>query len=620
MIKKTLTLLFCICFSFQLYSQELKRKTEKLLEKSQEALVARNWNDALAYMEQAVVNEPENFQVHLEKAYLYYSVRDLSKMIPSLKKAFQLNPSWKAKYHDFYFILGKESFENGAYEFAEGPIDKYIERGFNTDFLEMSKVIKASVSYALEQLAQFQPSKYQIQKIKSDQFFRSVYFPFFTLYPEEELFFTAQRNRSVEEGIYRAKLNGTQFEKIEEVPVINSDENEGAAAISADGRVMVFTSCNKKDSYGSCDLYISYKNGDNWSKPENLGSTVNGSAWESQPYLSSDGRLLIFSSNRIGGVGKRDIYYSVLAKDGVWEVAKNLGAQVNTFADEISPFLNLTADTLYYSTNGRVGMGGFDFFKVPWDLSAVPVNLGLPFNSNTDEISYHQQLDGSIYWAHELKSEEKYPPSEILFIQKSKQSEKLLLAYGKVIDAETKKALTAEIQIYDLQADSLLRQTYSDNESGKYKVLIPEKSEYSFYVEADGYLFESVKVDFAKLVKLEKNFALKLIAKGSSISLNNIFFEFDSDDLNDKSINEINKIAQFLEEHPNVAIEVAGYTDNVGAKTYNLNLSERRAHMVHTALLKKGIGASRLTFRGYGAKPQVDGSFRKTVVINITRY
>jgi outer membrane protein OmpA-like peptidoglycan-associated protein len=151
-------------------------------------------------------------------------------------------------------------------------------------------------------------------------------------------------------------------------------------------------------------------------------------------------------------------------------------------------------------------------------------------------------------------------------------------------------------------------------------VLIPEKSEYSFYVEADGYLFESVKVDFAKLVKLEKNFALKLIAKGSSISLNNIFFEFDSDDLNDKSINEINKIAQFLEEHPNVAIEVAGYTDNVGAKTYNLNLSERRAHMVHTALLKKGIGASRLTFRGYGAKPQVDGSFRKTVVINITRY
>lgn len=619
-MKKILLFLLCVCLSFQLFGQELKRKTEKLLEKSQEALVARDWEKAKAYMEEAVDNEPDNYQTHLEKAYLYYSVRDLPKMIPSLKKAFQLNPNWKPKYHDFYFILGKESFENGEYKFAEGPIGKYLERGYKKDFLALSEVIKESISFALQQLEDYKSETYTIQKVKSDQFFRSVYFPFFTLYPEEYLFFTAQRIQSVEEGIYRAKLNGTQFEKIEEVPVINTNENEGAAAISADGRVMVFTSCNKKDGYGSCDLYISYKNGENWSEPNNLGSTINSGSWESQPYLSSDGRLLIFSSNRNSGEGKRDLYYSTLGSDGIWEVAKNLGPAVNTFADEISPFLNLTADTLYFSSNGRVGMGGFDFYKIPWDLNGQVENLGLPFNTYTDEISYHQLLDGSIYWAHELKSQEKYPPSEILFIKKKNEAKDLILAYGTVIDAETKKAVEAQIQIFDVKADSLLRQTYADSQSGEYRVLIPEKSEYSFYVGADNYLFESIKVDFDTINRLELDFKLNRIKTGNSISLNNIYFDFDSYELNKKSINEINKIVQFLNQNPRVSIEVAGYSDNVGSKSYNLNLSKNRAQSVYAALLKKGVKKDRITFKGYGSIPQKDGEFKKIVVINITKY
>jgi outer membrane protein OmpA-like peptidoglycan-associated protein len=102
--------------------------------------------------------------------------------------------------------------------------------------------------------------------------------------------------------------------------------------------------------------------------------------------------------------------------------------------------------------------------------------------------------------------------------------------------------------------------------------------------------------------------------------LNNIFFDFDSDELNNKSLNELNKIVQFLQQHPKVAIEVAGYTDEVGSSAYNLGLSERRAKAVYSALLKKGIADARLNFKGYGSIPQNDGSFQKIVVIKIIKY
>ena len=616
MILRNIFLALLLLVAFTAGAQELSRKTEKLIGKSKEAMIGRSWEKAVAYMEEAVENEPDNFLVYLELANLHYSLRDLSKMLPALEKAFELNPVWKPGYHDFYFILGKESFESGAYKKAKGPIEEYIKRGYNKEYIELSKIISQSIVFAQEQQAKYKPEDYDIKRINSDQFFRSVYFPFFTLYPQENMYFTAQRVNDIEEGIYRARMDGENFEKLEEVPVVNTKANEGAAATSADGRVMVFTRCGRGQGFGSCDLYISYLEGDEWSVPENLGEHVNSSAWESQPYLSSDGRILIFSSNKRGGVGKRDLYYSIKGEEGEWLPAKNLGRKVNTIADEISPFLSLSADTLYYSSNGKIGMGGFDFYKIPWDLSAEAENLGLPFNDHTPQISYHKKLDGSIYWAHELATTEKYPPSEILFIEKNEQEE-LLLAFGKVLDAKSKKPLYAKIQIYDIKADSLLRETYSNSMSGGYKVLIPQKSEYSFYVESEGYLFQSVQLSEIKGPKNEKDFYLSPIAAGATVDLNNIYFEFDSYELSEKSIQEIEKIYQFLKQNNRVSIEIQGYTDNVGAANYNKVLSTQRAKGVYNALIKRGISENRLSYKGLGATPLQNGEFKKVVRIII---
>jgi len=602
-------------------AQDFKRKTEKLLDKSQSALASRNWEGALRYMDEAVASEPDNFQVHLEKAVLYYSVKDISKMLPSLKRAYQLNETWKSKYHEFYFILGKESFEKGAYEFAKGPITNYLEKGYNKQSLKLSKVIHESIGFAMRELKLAKGKDFKIKQIEASQVFRSIYFPFFTLYPEDNLYFTAQRTGSLEEGIYRAELTGNKFKRLEEIPNINSDRNnEGAAAISADGRVMVFTSCNRQDGYGGCDLYISYKRSNEWSAPENLGSTINTGAWESQPYLSSDGRLMIFSSNRKGGLGKRDLYYSVLAHDGLWGIAKNLGSGVNTFADETSPFLSLNEDSLYFSSNGRVGMGGFDFFKVDWQSKLNPTNIGLPVNSYKNEISYHQKLDGSTYWARELESDDKYPPAQILYTEGRTKTDSLQLIYGRVSSKADDSPLASTIQIYDLATDSLLRATTSDQLTGNYKVLIPNKSEYSFYVEAPGYLFNSIQVSEIEGLRYQQDFKLEKIKAGRSISLNNLYFEFDSYKLNDKSRNEINKIAAFMKANLSVLIEIAGYTDNVGSKTYNQDLSEKRARTVYEEILKITKEQTRLRYKGYGAEPQSDGISKKIVKISIIEY
>ncbi|WP_375580391.1 OmpA family protein [Marivirga tractuosa] len=608
--------LIIMFFNLTLFGQDYKWRTERLVEKSKEALYQRNWDAAVQYLDDAIEIEPDNHHLYLEKATLFYGINDLNKVVSSLEKAFSLDEKWPAKYTDYYFILGKESFDRGKYKLAKRPLEIYQQRGYKEDYLKMVGIISQSIDYALDELEKQPTHNEEIKSIESDKIFRSIYFPFFTLYPSEFLYFTGQRTGSLAEGIYRAKLSGNQFENVEEVPVINTKDNEGAAAISADGRVMVFTGCNKRDGLGSCDLYISYYEGDKWQKPENLGVKVNSSAWESQPFLSSDGRFLIFSSNRKGGFGKRDLYYSKKV-EGEWTKATNLGDDVNTFADEISPFLTLSNDKLYFSSNGRVGMGGFDIYKIDWPINKGEIeNIGLPINTYNNELSYHQKFSGERYWAREIQSEEKYPPAKIFFEETEIGSE-INLVYGTVLDATDSSKLKSRIQIYDLELDSLVQETYSNSLDGNYKVVIPRQSEYSFYIEASGYLFHSKKLNVNE-PKTEFNFALKPIRKNEIVVLNNIYFEFDSYELSDKSGNEINKIANFLIQNPEVEIEIGGYTDEVGSAVYNKELSQKRANAVYNQLIQKeGVNRNNIKVVGYGAKELPSGEYLKTVVFKI---
>lgn len=175
---------------------------------------------------------------------------------------------------------------------------------------------------------------------------------------------------------------------------INSISNDAAVALSPDGQSLYIY----KDDVGSGDLYLSTLVGKEWSIPERLSDNVNSSSWEGSCSISADGKKLYFSSERNGGSGGKDLYYSILQDDGLWGTAINLGQKINSPYDEDAPFIHPDGRTLLFSSRGKNSMGGYDIFKTvynPADSSwTEPENLGYPINTPDDEIYYVLTADG----------------------------------------------------------------------------------------------------------------------------------------------------------------------------------------------------------------------------------
>ena len=152
---------------------------------------------------------------------------------------------------------------------------------------------------------------------------------------------------------------------------------------------MYFTACDRPGGMGSCDIYFSAFNDGKWSEPYNLRSPVNSSHWESQPSISADGKRLFFSGNRPGGMGGKDLWYSVMNDRNQWITPVNMGDKINTEGDEMSPFIHFDGKTLYFASDGKTGLGGFDIFMTRMNSDSTwsePQNLGYPINTYNDEM------------------------------------------------------------------------------------------------------------------------------------------------------------------------------------------------------------------------------------------
>ena len=191
---------------------------------------------------------------------------------------------------------------------------------------------------------------------------------------------------------------------------INSNENEGALTLSSDGYLLVFTACDRRNSYGGCDLYFSYKT-NKWSIPYNLGEHINSKQKDTQPCFSSDGKYLYFASNRKGGYGGLDIWKTEVGYNNYGSVSfkepENLGPTINTKYNEMSPFIHTDNLTLYFASDGHIGMGNYDLFisrrsdiENEW---MTPKNLGYPINTYKKENSLIVSSDGkTAYYASDV--------------------------------------------------------------------------------------------------------------------------------------------------------------------------------------------------------------------------
>lgn len=417
------------------------------------------------------------------------------------------------------------------------------------------------------------------------------------------------------EDFFYAGKNGKDWSMAQNMGrPLNTDCNEGAQALSPDGRYMFFTACHRQDGLGRCDLYWAKSEGKGWGIPDNLGVPVNSKHWETQPSFSSDGKTLYFASNMPGGLGKSDLWKSVLKDDGTWTIPENLGPKINTPGDENSPFIHPDDQTLYFASDFHPGMGGIDLFYARKNAQGKfesPINLGYPINTTEDERSLMISTDGrTAYYAsknlqgmgdYDLYSFDLYPearPQPVTYMK------------GRVSDAQSKKMLEAQFELIDLKTGEVIVKSMSDKVSGEFLVCIPANRDYALNVSRNGYLFysENFSLKESKTINepVLKNVELTPIQKDVPVVLRNIFFETGSAELKPESRVELDKLVDLLKKNPSMKIEISGHTDNVGSKESNLKLSDNRAKSVSTYLTGKGIVADRLSTKGYGDSKPID--------------
>lgn len=431
------------------------------------------------------------------------------------------------------------------------------------------------------------------------------YLPVLTV-DDQTLIYTARENDQSDEDIVQSTFDGKNWSEAQPISkIINSPYNEGACTISADGRTLIFTSCEGRRGVGNCDLFISRKVRGEWSLPKNLGKNVNSKFWDSQPSLSADGKTLYFVSTKPGGKGGRDIWVTKFVK-GRWEVAKNLGPQVNTQRDETTPFIHSNNETLFFSSNGHIGMGGFDLMKGAKfnDGWGEVENLGYPINTFHDEVSLFITSDGSkAYFTKEDKLEQVVVSSKLVSYvipANNRLVSGVTYITGKVMDANTKNPLEATLELVDISTRESLFNTESDALTGRYFLVLSSGKNFAAFIEKPGYLFE----DLSFVATVQKSvdtldIFLHPIEVGAKTVLANIYFAFDSDALDQKSDEELYRIVKLLRKYPSIKVEISGHTDNVGTYKYNQNLSERRAKKVHDFLINTGIKKHSISFKGY---------------------
>jgi outer membrane protein OmpA-like peptidoglycan-associated protein len=324
-------------------------------------------------------------------------------------------------------------------------------------------------------------------------------------------------------------------------------------------------------------------------------------------------------------MGGGDIWYSTLKTDGSWGAPVNIGNKINTRGEEESVFIHPDGKTLYFSSNGHVGMGGLDIYVVRKNADGVwgtPVNLGYPINTYGDENSLLVNGAGSLaYFASDRPGGFGGLDLYQFELYDAARPDKITYMKGKVYDAKTKKPLGAHFELIDLATAKQVMTSDANSGNGEFLVTLPVDKNYALNVSQSGYLFYSENFSLKELTDKTKPFLmdvpLQSIDTGSVVELKNIFFETAKFDLKPESKVELNKLVTFLTLNKTMRIELSGHTDNVGDKKMNLTLSENRSKSVYDYLIANGIDAKRLSYRGYGdTLPKVKNDSDENRAIN----
>ncbi len=454
------------------------------------------------------------------------------------------------------------------------------------------------------------------------------------------LYFTTQHEFTGEDVMASSFVNGKWTKAAMLPPPITTVQSESVTGISPDGnRLVLFGNYPGGPMRGN--IYYSDKDSDgSWSKVKPFPAPINSDYFDGDGKLTSDGKAILFVSDRPGGIGEyhpkvalndhssktyhgsnwgnTDIYVCLKQSDGSWGPAINLGPTVNTPYAERSPFLHPDGKTLYFSSEGHGGLGFLDVYKCTrlredsWTEWSEPVNLGREVNTGEDDWGYVASTDGRTAYMSMAQNNVANSGGTIFAMslpQAAKPAE-VATVMGHVTD-ENGKPLSASIQWEDLETGKVVGELSSDQNEGDYFITLPLHKNYGYHAEKVGYFPVSKHVDLRDqdtADHLSENIVLVSVRSMQqnevSVNLNNIFFDRDQVDLRSESVPELLRLTDILKQAPGTRVEIAAYTDNTGSHQHNMELSRHRAETVVSYLLAKGCDTATLIPMGYSeAKP-----------------
>jgi OOP family OmpA-OmpF porin len=526
-------------------------------------------------------------------------------------------------YADAGYYYGQALMNQEKYQEALKAFDDYVQEKAGSDSLiALAAKKEAWVYFALDTLV---PKKSVVRMMDTLVFNRgTANFGVQYYLTDQKVIFTSSRRGGVvtdpekQDSRYYCDLYSSELEDtIWQRPVnfgrpVNTSLHEGAGVFTPD-EVMLFTRWSDNNRYEAF-IYMARTTGGKFYEAMKLGTNINMPGYKShQPYVTQDGRRLFFSSNRPGGKGGFDLWMASIDENGFVGEAMNLGEPVNTESDEITPFFHDISNTLYFSSNGHPGLGGYDIFKsslnVDDSIYQVPVNLNQPINSSKDDAYYVTSRlgAGGFFSSDRLDCEGGHCYNIYSYVNDPIKFD----LEGHVYDESTNLPIpSALVTIKDVHDNDEPFYVVTDEE-GYYKTELKANFEYFLKAQKSKYFGKSASVITKGLTDskhFEEDFYLIPIPEGD-IEIEGVEYDFNKATLRPKSMEVLNKIVDLLKLNDNLSIELSSHTDSRGNDEYNMKLSQARAQSCVDYLITHGISKKRLIARGYGeSKPIIPQS------------
>ncbi|MBL3657608.1 OmpA family protein [Fulvivirga sediminis] len=631
-----------------------------VLKMAQRSFKKGNYYDAIPLYEKYLQTNRKDIQSSYELAEALYASRNHSEAInaySSLLKLVQSDKELKNNYYLAYLHYGNSLMAVQQYEEAKKQYLDFLRlRPTSPDYRELKRIANAKIrscSEAQEMLQDAYVRDYQIEMLP--EVINSPYSDFgpvwldqfsllFTSLPSDTLVMVKDdEDFAPVNKLYISKRQNGDWQKPEEAYDFNHEFFHTAnGSLSMDGKSFAFSICQENDNHEvRCAIYVSNKKHGQWSKPEKIKGGVNQSAYtNTQPSFGEYTRrrmtseVLYFVSDRPGGKGGLDIWYSAISRTGEWAEPINCGSSINSTGNEITPFYDKESGQLFFSSDYHYGMGGYDVFKAEGALKSWrrPENLGASINTGFDETYFSWRVSNAngTFVSNREENKSVFGKNccdDIYFLEKQQVNE----LPAMVINEDSVKLPEVDIVLglYSYDSQDSIEASFLTDKKGDFKLRY--KLGYSIEVAASktGYdksykdlrpddlpdtliivlnkAAEKEKIDNINTIEPDQPmvFSEKMlnkinIKKGSVLVLENIYFDFADAKIQPEALEDLDVLERFLVNNPQVKIEISGHTDSKGDDELNLKLSQARSNSIRDYLIGKGISSDRLVPVGYG--------------------